>query len=185
MEENNDVAQGSSPEQVVTETSAASEGVKTPESSAPHKTEEKVVPYSRFKEVNDQLENLRKQPTKVINKALDVEDYIDISASLEGLDQREKERLAKEHKLSGRPLSDIRKDEDFQLWQSAYREKAEKERLALKPSGTQAEADRPKSFMDRLSGASMEDKEKLLTEAGLYKQMRPKADRVSINKFER
>lgn len=112
--------------------------------------------------------------------ALDVEDYIDISASLEGLDQREKEYLAKEHKLTGKSLSEIRKDEDFELWQTAYRAKVEKENLAIRPSGTQGESERPKSLIDKLATASIDEKEAILREAGLYKENRPRADRVDI-----
>jgi hypothetical protein len=154
------------------------EDVKIPTESAP-KSEEKVVPYDRFKKVNDELAALKKQPVKLVNKSLDVEDYIDISASLEGLDQREKEKLAKEHKLTGRPLTDIRKDEDFLLWQSAYKQKLEKEN-ALKPSSTQSDSDRPISLVDRLQNASLADKEKILTEAGLYKAPKSKTGRVTI-----
>lgn len=113
-------------------------------------------------------------------KTLDVEDYIDISASLEGLDQKEKERLAREHKLTGKPLSEIRKDEDFLLWQTAYKQKVEKEKLALKPSGTQSIENQPQTLADRLKNASLADKEKILAEAGLYKTPRPRADRVNI-----
>ncbi len=180
MENEEDVVLDSSPEEVVEET--ISEDVKTPTNSVPNKTE-KYVPFSRFKEVNDQLSELKKQPVKVVNSALNVEDYIDISASLEGLDQREKEYLASQHKLSGKPLSEIRKDEDFTLWQTAYREKVEKEKLSLKPSGTQSESDRPMSFTERLQNTqSVADKEKLLAEAGLYKSPRPRTDRVDLGR---
>lgn len=113
-------------------------------------------------------------------KSLDVEDYIDISASLEGLDSREKEKLAKEHKLTGRPLNDIREDEDFKLWQNAYRGKLEKEK-ALAPSSKQSESDKPQTLLDRLAGATMAEKEKLLAEAGLYKNPQgPRSDRQYI-----
>lgn len=108
------------------------------------------------------------------NKQLDVSDYIDISASLEGLDQREKEYLAREHKLSGKPLADIRKDENFELWQSAYRAKVEKEKLTLKPSGTQSETARPQTLQERLRAATVEEKEVILAENGLYKSPRPR-----------
>ena len=113
-------------------------------------------------------------------KSLDVEDYIDISASLEGLDQREKEKLAREHKLTGKPLSEIRKDEDFLLWQDSYRKKAEKEKLTLKPTGTQSESEKPRSLTEKLATASLADKEKILKEAGLYKEFRPRSDRTNI-----
>jgi hypothetical protein len=114
------------------------------------------------------------------DSGLNVEDYIDISASLEGLDQREKEFLARQHKLTGKPLPEIRKEEDFQLWQSAHRAKLEKEN-ALAPSSTQTETDKPSTLEDRIAKASsIEEKEKLLTEAGLYKAPRPRPDRVHI-----
>lgn len=114
-------------------------------------------------------------------KVLDVEDYIDISASLEGLDQREKEFLAKQHKLTGEPLKAIRESEDFGLWQGSYRQKVEKER-ALKPSGVQTEADKPQTLTEKLAGASMAEKEKLLIEAGYYKTPRTRPDRVDIGR---
>lgn len=110
---------------------------------------------------------------------LAVEDFIDISATLEGLDSREKEFLAKQHKLTGQPLGDIKKDKDFLLWQSAHRSEMEKER-ALKPSNTPGEGDQPKSLAAKLAGASMADKEKILVEAGLYKTPRPRSDRTRI-----
>lgn len=112
-------------------------------------------------------------------KPLEVEDFINISASLEGLDQREKEYLAEQHKLTGRPLSEIKNGEDFLLWQGGYKTKVEKER-ALKPSGTQPEGDKPVSFLEKLKNANPAEKEKLLSGAGLYKAPRPRSDRVSI-----
>lgn len=113
--------------------------------------------------------------------ALDVGDYIDISASLEGLDQREKEYLANQHKLTGKPLGEIRKDENFLLWQSAYEAKVEKEKLALKPNGTQPEGSKPSSFEEKLANATtIAEKEALLKSMGLYDEPRKRADRVDI-----
>ncbi len=116
--------------------------------------------------------------------ALDVEDYIDISASLEGLDQREKEYLAQQHKLSGLPLGEIRKDENFSLWQTAYQQKREKEN-GLKPSGTQPDVNRVQSFEDRLANATtIAEKEKLLSEAGLYTPPKTRTDVRNIGTFK-
>lgn len=181
-----DVTQDSSPETVVEKEEVApvvSEDEKTPTEGEPKNPppEEKTVPYSRFKEKVDEIESLKKQKSPQPSKAaLDVEDYIDISASLEGLDQKEKERLAREHKLTGKPLSEIRKDEDFLLWQSAHRAKVEKETKNLKPTNTQVESDRPKSLDEKLESASLAEKEKILTDAGLYKAPKPRPDRVHI-----
>lgn len=128
------------------------------------------------------LEAELSKASKSKDSTLNVEDYIDISTSLEGLDAREKERLAREHKLTGRSLKEIREDEDFKLWQSAYQAKMEKERLSLKPTGTQSESDIPRSFKETLASASIAEKERLLTEAGLYRSPRPRADRVNLGR---
>lgn len=115
--------------------------------------------------------------------SLDVEDYIDISASLEGLDQREKEYLASQSKLTGKSLSEIRKDENFAFWQSAYRQKVEKEKLSLTPSNRTGEADKPSTFEEQLAAATtIAEKEKLLAGANLYKAPHSRADRVYIGK---
>ena len=111
--------------------------------------------------------------------ALDVEDYIDISTSLGGLDPVEQAYLAKQHKLTGEPMKEIRESEDFQLWNSAYKQKQEAEN-ALKPNATQEVDDGPKSMLDKLRSASIEEKEALLREAGLYKDRRPGPQRVDI-----
>lgn len=138
---------------------------------------------SERKALEDKLNELIKSDNSEDSKSgLDIEDYIDISASLEGLDQKEKAYLAREHKLSGKPLSEIRKDEDFKLWQSAYRRKVVKEQKTLTPSGTQSESAAPKSLAQRLASAkNLDEKEKILTEAGLYKQRKYRSDKTKID----
>jgi len=123
--------------------------------------------------------NKKTQATSVEGAPLDVSDYIDISASLEGLDQREKEYLAQQHKLTGKPLNEIRKEEDFGLWQSAYQAKKAKD-LTLTPTGTQSDSDAPKSVTERLRNATLAEKEQILADAGLWKSPRPKSDRTNI-----
>lgn len=178
MDEQNEGAQEAVVEQEEpTEVTESTEEVETPV------TEETVIlKKSDFTKLNRKAiayDTDKKKPIEV-KASLDVTDYIDISASLEGLDQREKEYLAEQHKYTGKPLSELRKDENFGLWQSAYRAKAEKEKLTLAPSSTQAEAERPKTLTERLASASLAEKEAILEEAGLYKSPRPKADRVKI-----
>ena len=68
----------------------------------------------------EKAENLEKEVAKLKkvktpDGKLEVDDYIDISASLDGLDQKEKEKLSREHKLTGEPLSEIRKNKVFAL----------------------------------------------------------------------
>lgn len=125
-----------------------------------------------------EAEALRKQ-LEASKSTLNVEDYIDISASLEGLDQREKSYLATQHKLTGQSLQEIRNSEDFALWQSAYRAKVEKEKSLL-PSNAQPESERPRSLTERLRGASLEEKERILAEQGLWKSPRPRTEKRDI-----
>lgn len=133
----------------------------------------------KFEKTEAERIALQNQLNKAPKGNLDVSDYIDISASLEGLDQREKSYLAEQHKLTGKPLTDIRKSEDFQFWDSSYKAKVEKER-SLMPSTKQSESAKEMSLTERLRGSSLEEKEKVLTEMGLYKQVRPRADRREI-----
>lgn len=186
MNENEkDVEQDSSPEKVEEQViPAVSEDDKTPSISEPKNTD-KTIPYSRFKEVNDELAALKKRPEST--KSLEVDDYINISASLEGLDRKEQEFLAEQHKLTGRPLSELRKGENFLLWQQGYKSKVDKER-ALKPTGSSDEEERPSTISAKLREASglknwraeLEEKEKLLEQAGLYKAPKPPQVRQRI-----
>jgi hypothetical protein len=163
-DENQDVLLESSPEEEAT----VSEDAQTLAEPTPSKVVEKTVPYSRFKEIVDENKRLKTEPKTA--KSLEVEDFIDISASLEGLDQREKSYLAQQHKLTGQPLTEIRNNEDFQLWQSAYRSKTERENT-LKPSSTQPEEQRAKKLSEILTDPNTprEEKERLMRETGLYK----------------
>lgn len=181
MENQNDeqISESSTEEVVESEDSqeeledeSVSEDAKTPTPSAP-KTEDKSVPYDRFKKVNDELKRLKTNPPKS-PRPLDVDDYLEISSSLNGLDRQEQEWLAEEHKTTGKAMSEIRKSEKFMLLQSAYRDKVEKEKAALRPSGKQSESDRPKSIAEQLAGADLKGKEEMLTKLGLYRN--PKAN---------
>lgn len=55
----------------------------------------------------------------------------------------------------------------------SQREKVEKEKLSLKPTGTQEEKDKPKSLAQQINTASMEEKEELLTKYGFYRNPTP------------
>lgn len=138
-------------------------------------------------EANNKVLEAKLNALKSNKSPLDVEDYIDISASLEGLDSREKSYLAEQHKLTGRPLKEIRNDEDFLLWQSAYQIKVEKDR-ALKPSNAQPESDRPRNLVETLAEidrtydprTAAAKKAEILERAGLHTTPRPKTDRSNI-----
>lgn len=180
----NDEEQDVTPETVTEEVEVEAETEEVEADDEP--TPEITVDWEKeAKRLQAELGRTQREVKKVARKtapstSLDVEDYIGISTALDGLDQREKARLAEEHKLSGKPLKAIRESEDFQLWQTAYRQKQEKEN-ALKPSSTQAAEDMPKSAAQKLRGAtSLAETEAILRELGLYKDARPRADKVDI-----
>lgn len=136
------------------------------------------------KALKAQVEKAKQTDNKPVDKqGLDVEDYIDISASLDGLDQKEKEYLAKMHKLTGESLSEIRKSEDFSFWQTSYKAKLERE-IALNPSTRQPETTKEESFAEKLSKATLEEKEKLLAEKGLWKDPRAsmRKDKIQLSR---
>ena len=168
---------------VVTETATPEVATEAPIVDASKDLQSALAQKEHFRQKAEKAEQERKALEAKLSQnaqaTLNVEDYIDISAALEGLDSREKMRLAEEHKLSGKTLKEIRESEDYQLWQSAYRAKQEKEN-ALRPSGTQPTEDAPKSLASRLASASLEEKEKILRENNLYKEFRPRADRTKI-----
>ena len=81
--------------------------------------------------------------------------------------------------VPGRPLKEIREGEDFELWQSAYRAKLEKEN-ALKPNTGQPLEEPALTLSERLARASLTEKEEILRENNLFKEFRPRADRTQI-----
>jgi hypothetical protein len=177
-----DAPQDSSPETVVeTLQESVSEDVNHSTHSAPQVTEEKTVPYSRFKEVNDQLKKLKDQPKS--DSSVDALGFIKLGKKLQDYSDEEID-FATEHAKSKNP-DEILKALDNEMVQLAIqgkRAKLEKEKLALRPSGTQPDSDKPRSLAEKLRNASLADQEKILTEAGLYKQNRPRADRVDIGR---
>lgn len=96
---------------------------------------------------------------------LPIEDFINVSAALDGLDSREKEYLAQQHTLTKKPLSEIRASEDFNLWKSAYQQKVEKDKQSLPPNSRQPEEDKPMTLENALASTdSLDEKEKILME---------------------
>jgi hypothetical protein len=178
MDENNDVILESSPEQV-----ADSEVVNTPESE-PVKTDEKVVPYARFKEVVEENKQLKSQPKETAsNEPVDALEFIKLGKKLQDYSDDEID-FATEVAKSKSPEAILKAldNEMVKLAINAKREKEEREKLSLKPTGTQSDSDRPMSFTEKLASASMADKERILTEAGLYKSPRPRTDRVNLGR---
>lgn len=114
-------------------------------------------------------------------KPFGVEDLVEVTNALEGLDSGTKEYLVRQHKITGKPINEIKQDEDFKMWQEGHRIKLEKEKT-LNPSTRPSETSREKNFTEKLedlddidirkSIRDLEAKEKLLEEKGLWKNPR-------------
>jgi hypothetical protein len=186
MEPTQDVNQDSSLDQVVVPTS---EGVKTPNEPAPVKTEEKVVPYERFKEVLEENKALKSQPAQSSQKSdVDALDFIKLGKKLQDYDDAEID-FATQFAKSKSPEAILAalEDEFVKTGIEARREKLQREKAALAPTSAQSEADRPKTFTEKLASASSPDihkevaeKERLLAEAGLYKAPKRRPDATKI-----
>lgn len=179
-------------EEVVEPESTEKEAPEEEPASTPDDKELKsaLAQKDHFREKFEKAEKERKALEERLRKAaaagtnpdrasLDVEDYIDISNALSGLDREQQAYLSEQHKLTGKPLSEIRESAAFKRWDAGYQAEQEAER-ALHPNSAQPEADLPKSAREKLKGASLAEKEKLLAEMGLWKHPSPKSDRVKI-----
>jgi hypothetical protein len=162
----NDVEQDSSPE-VETE---VREDVTTPVDPAPQSKVEKTVPYSRFKNVNDELTKLKSKPAPAESPVKALE-FVKLGKKLQEYSDEEID-FAVAHAKSQDPDEILKalNDEMVQLAIQAKREKVDKEK-SLKPSGTQPVEDRPRKLSEVLNDPKVpqDEKEKLMKQFGLYK----------------
>ena len=176
-----DVNLDSSPEEVIENDS---EVEKTLEESLPE-NDKKFVPYDRFKQVNDELASLKKQPKTPAKESAGVDalDFIKLGKKLQNYSDAEID-FATEVAKSKNPDEIIKalENEYVQLAFEAKRQKDEKDKLTLAPSGKQSESDKPRSLQDKLKGASLSEAEKFLSEKGLYQEPKRKADRAVIGR---
>lgn len=162
-------------DEILEETPVEETPKETPKDSELEEKNKQLFERTKKAEAEARTLKVQLEKEKKVDKTLNVDDYIDISASLEGLDQREKTKLAQEHKLTGKSLTEIRESEDFQFWQQAYRQKVEKEK-ALNPSTRQTDTPKEKLLEDRLEEAKRgnpfritPEMEELAEKEGLYK----------------
>lgn len=167
------------PEEVVAE-ETTEETVETPEETPEEETVTlKKSDYNKLNHKAIAYDTIKKSPIKTSNP--DSIDLIKLGKKLQDYSDEELDFVT-EFAKSKKP-EDILKALDNQFVKQgiiSFREKVEKEKLTLKPSSTQSESDRPKTLHERLTNASIEEKEKILMEIGAYKSPRPKGERQNI-----
>ena len=130
-----------------------------------------MVPYDRFKEVIEENKKLKSQPKGQEKSSVDALEFIKLGKKLQDYSDEEID-FATNYAKSKSPqdILSALDNEMVQLAINAKREKVEKERLTLKPSGTQGDYEKPQNLEDQLENAqSNEEREKILEEIGLYK----------------
>lgn len=136
-------------------------------SDTKQQTDDKTVPYERFKEVNDELQSLKKG--QKVAPTADTIDLIKLGKKLQDYSDAELDFVT-EFSKSKKP-EDILKALDNEFVKSgimAYRAKVEKEK-GLKPDGTQMESDKPKTLKEQLGKMNLAEKEEFLKKMGGYR----------------
>lgn len=171
-------------EKVEGETLEATEETETPETSVDlEELRKKAELAENYKIRAEKAEKaLKRVPVNQSENPVDSIDMIKLGKKLKDYSDEELDFVT-EFAKSKKPEEILKALENpfVQSGISAYREKTEKEKLTLTPTGTQSESDMPLSLTEKLNRAgSMAEKEKLLKEYGLVKEFRPRSDRTNI-----
>lgn len=135
-----------------TEDNSPTEGDETSEQDETAKEQgDKTIPYARFKEVNEEKKTLQEKLKKLEQESSkkkkpkvhvspedeDVSKVIEIQRAVKNLEDDEIEELKLRAKAKGVSLSECRKDENFNVWLKAKRQKVKEQSKDLKPSTKQ------------------------------------------------
>lgn len=110
---------------------------------------------------------LKTQPPAGAERFTGVDAILEIQRATRGLDEDEVAELRLRAKATGKSLLEARKDENFNLWKEARREKAEKEKT-LEPSSRQGESESKGGIPS--ADAPLTEVEEYWTKIGLLKK---------------
>jgi len=108
--------------------------------------------YARTKKAEEEVKRAREELAKAKVPISDIDAILEVQSSTKDLDPQEIAELKLRATAGQISLTEARKDPNYLLWQTAYREKVEKDNAA-KPSTLQPEVERKKSFIDKLKEA--------------------------------
>jgi len=144
-----------------------------------------VLSKSDFNKLNRKAiayETTKKNPINNTGNQLDSVDLIKLGKKLQDYSDEELDFVT-EHAKSKKPEDILKALENpyIRAGIEAQREKVEKEKLTLKPSGTQPDYDAPKSLEERLESArTQKEKQEILEEYGLYQEPRRRPDSFNV-----
>lgn len=118
------------------------------ESDADQDSDNKV-PYSRFKEVNEEKKELQGKLEEMKNEIspeeegesdeeessskLDVDTFVEMKEATEGLDADEINQLKSLAEVEEKSLKEMRENENFKIWLEAKRERSKKDKQTPEP----------------------------------------------------
>ena len=153
--------------------------------------------YARMKKAEEAASKAKKETELAKREAAkakmpisDIDAILEVQSSTKDLDTEEIAELKLRATALGISLTDARKNENYLVWQTGYREKVAKENAA-KPSTTQPGEEKPKTLADELKSASapgiredvrkLKEKEEILAKAGLWKSPSKRADEFKLS----
>ena len=167
------------PEVIEAEKPEKSKEFQAIEAQKHHWKEKAEKAEARSKELEAEVAKFKAtQPKPAESKSFGVEDLVEVTNALEGLDSDTKQYLVKQHKITGKQINEIKQEEDFATWLEGHKVKVEKNKT-LNPSTRPSETTREKGFTEKLeelddidinkSIRDLEAKQKLLEEKGMWK----------------
>jgi hypothetical protein len=172
----------SEPEEAPKETPQEEETSEKTEKSEEYTDREKRY-YERMKASDESAKKAREEAKKAREELSqlkkgsdfsDVDTILEIQTATKGLSPEEVSELKNRASIDGVPLSEARKNENYILWQTAYRAKVAKEKETLTPSSKQTESKKPQTLVERLGVSELRKGEKKISVSDLRKEMAEK-----------
>jgi len=126
--------------------------------------------YARAKQAEEEAKKAKAEAAESKKPISDVDAILEVQQATKGLDPIEVSELKIRATAKSCSLSEARKDENFSLWQTAHREKVEKEKSTPEPSNRQGTTQTEKSLKDM----SLDEKSSYFAKRGFVKEF-PKA----------
>jgi len=145
--------------------------------------------YARAKKAEEMAKEAKEALVKARVPISDIDAILEVQSSTRDLDAQEIGELKLRATALGASLTEARKDPNYLIWQTGYREKVAKENAA-KPSTLQPEVTRPKTLEDELREVnklpimeSIEKKAEILEREGRWKnpRRRPISERIRLS----
>jgi hypothetical protein len=159
------------------------------EAERPKYTDREKRYYARMKLAEEEAKKAKEALSQTKAPIPEIDAILEVQSATKDLTPDEVAELKLRAAAEGISLTEARKAPNYLLWQTAYREKVEKEKAA-KPSTLQPEVEKPKTFVDELKDTEklsfadeITKKAEILEKQGLWKNYRRRTpeDRIRLS----